>query len=84
MNNIINRFEEDLQLYGMSKRTQESYIRSVRKLYEHYNKSPLELTNEEIRQYFLYLKNVKKHARNTTTIALCGIKFFFEKMESFT
>jgi integrase/recombinase XerD len=27
---------------------------------------------------FLYLKNVKKYSRSSTTIALCGIKFFFE------
>jgi hypothetical protein len=26
----------------------------------------------------LYLKNQKRLARATTTIALCGIKFFFE------
>lgn len=79
MTNTIKRFAEDLQLHGMSKRTQESYIRSVRKLTEHYNKSPENITNEEIRQYFLYFKNVKKYARNTSTIALCGIKFFYEK-----
>lgn len=79
MTQIIQRFSEDLQLHGMSKRTQEAYLRAVRKLAEHYHKSPDQITNEEIRQYFLYLKNVKKHARNTTTIALCGIKFFCEK-----
>ena len=79
MTDIIKRFQEDLQLHGMSERTQESYIRSVRKLSEHYNKSPEDITNEEIRQYFLYFKNVKKYARNTSTIALCGIKFFYKK-----
>ncbi|PYP88861.1 MAG: hypothetical protein DMF61_06385 [Blastocatellia bacterium AA13] len=46
---------------------------------EHYNKSPDLITEEELRQYFLYTKNAKKYARPTTTIALCGIKFFFEK-----
>jgi hypothetical protein len=37
------------------------------------------LTEEELRQYFLYIKNVKKYARPNTTIAMCGIKFFFEQ-----
>jgi site-specific recombinase XerD len=37
------------------------------------------ITEEELRQYFLYIKNVKHYSRNTITIALCGIKFFFEK-----
>lgn len=68
---------EDMQLRGMSERTQECYIRSVRKLAEHYNKSPDLITEEELRQYFLFLTNVKKYARATVTIALCGIKFFY-------
>lgn len=74
---LRNRMIEDMQLRGMSERTQECYIRSVRKLAEHYNKSPDLITEEELRQYFLYLTNVKKHARATVTIALCGIKFFY-------
>jgi integrase/recombinase XerD len=74
---LRKRMIEDMQLRGMSEKTQESYVRSVRKLAEHYNKSPDQITEEELRQYFLYLTNVKKYARATTTIALCGIKFFY-------
>jgi len=37
------------------------------------------ITEDELRQYFLYLKNVKHHSRPTMTIAICGIKFFFER-----
>ena len=69
---------EDLQLRGMSESTQESYLRAVRKLEEHYGKSPNEITEEELRQYFLYLKNEKKYSRSASTIALCGIKFLFD------
>jgi site-specific recombinase XerD len=69
---------EDMQLRSMSKSTQESYVRSVRQLAEHYHKSPDQITEEELRQYFLFLKNVKKYARATCTIALCGIKFFYD------
>jgi site-specific recombinase XerD len=70
---------ECLQLRGLSARTQESYVRAVRQLAEHYHKSPDLITEEEVRQYFLYLKNVKHYARPTTTIAICGIRFFFER-----
>jgi integrase/recombinase XerD len=69
---------ESLQLRGMSERTQEAYVRAVRQLAQHYHKSPDLVTEEELRQYFLYIKNVKNYARATTTIALCGIKFFVE------
>jgi site-specific recombinase XerD len=51
----------------------------VRQLSEHYHKSPELITEEEVRQYFLFIKNVKHYSRNTSTVAICGIKFFFEK-----
>jgi site-specific recombinase XerD len=70
---------ESLQLRGMSERTQEAYVRAVRQLAQHYKKSPDLISEEELRQYFLYIKNVKKYSRPTTTVALCGIKFFFER-----
>ena len=69
---------ECLQLRGLSARTQEMYVRAVRQLAEHYRKSPDFITEEALRQYFLYIKNVKNYSRSASTIALCGIKFFFE------
>lgn len=75
---IARRFLDDLQLHGFAVRTQESYMRAVRVLAYHYHKSPGKITEEELRQYFLYLKNVKKSSRASMTIAICGIKFFFE------
>lgn len=65
---LRQRMIEDLQLRGMSERTQEMYVRAVRKLAEHYNKSPDKLTEEDLRQYFLYLKNVKKFSRAASSI----------------
>ena len=69
---------EDLQLRGLAVRTQESYVQAVRQLAAHYHKSPDQISEEELRQYFLFLKNVKQVSRSTQTIALCGIKFFYE------
>ena len=78
MTQLRQRMIECLQLRGLSERTQESYVQAVRQLAEHFHKSPDLITEEELRQYFLHLKNVKKYARSSLTIALCGIKFFFE------
>ena len=77
MTPLQQRMLEDLQLRGLSERTQEAYIRAVRQLAEHYHTSPARITEEELRQYFLYLKNVKHYSRSASTIALCGIKFFY-------
>lgn len=55
----------------------ECKSRAVSQLALHYQKPPNQVTDEELRQYFLYLKNVRKLSRAATTIAICGIKFFF-------
>jgi site-specific recombinase XerD len=69
---------EDLQLRGLSSRTQEMYVLAVRQLAKHYGKSPDQISEEELRQYFLYLSKVKKVSPSTFQIALSAIKFFFE------
>jgi len=79
MTPLRQRMIEDLQLRGLSAKTQEAYLRAVRQLAEHYHKSPDLITEEELRLYFLYLKNDKQVSRSGFTIALCGLKFFYER-----
>lgn len=79
MTPLRQRMSEDLQLRGLSERTQEMYVRAVGQLAEHYQKSPDQITTEELRAYFLYLKHEKRSSRSASTIALCGIKCFYEQ-----
>ena len=79
MTPLRQRMLEDMQLRGLSARTQECYVAAVRQLAEHFHSRPDRLTEEQLRQYFLYLANEKKVARATATIALCGIRFFYEQ-----
>ena len=79
MTPLRQRMLEDMQLRGLSARTQECYVAAVRQLAEHYQVSPASLTDEQLRQYFLYLTNEKKVARTTATIALCAIRFLYEQ-----
>jgi integrase/recombinase XerD len=76
MSPLQQRMLEDMQLRGFSARTQEAYARAVWQLAQHYLRRPDQLSEEELRQYFLYLANEKKLTRPTTTIALCGISSF--------
>jgi site-specific recombinase XerD len=78
MTTLRQKMIEDMQLHSFSERTQDSYLRAVRQLAEYYNKPPDQISEEELRQYFLYLKNIKKVSVSTITLALCGIKFFYE------
>jgi integrase/recombinase XerD len=77
MTPLRQRFTDDLKLAGYSQRTIDSYIYSVSKLAQYFNKSPENINNEELRTYLLYHKD--KYAANTTTMALCAIKHLFEK-----
>jgi integrase/recombinase XerD len=77
LDEYLARNLQDLQLRGMARDTQDNYTRAVRKISEHYNKLPDQITEEEIREYFLYLKNVRKYGRSASTLAMCGLKFFY-------
>jgi len=79
MTPLRKRMIEDMQLRGFSARTQEAYVHAVRQLAKHDHRPPDRITEEELRQYFLHLTNVRHFARASVTIALCGIKFFFER-----
>jgi integrase/recombinase XerD len=53
MTPLRQRKIEDMQLRGLAGRTQEAYVAAVRQLAEHYGKSPAQISDEELRQYFL-------------------------------
>ena len=75
---LRERMIEDLQLRGMSANTQEAYLHAVRQLAQHYDKSPDRISENELRQYFLYLKNELNVSTSTFKVALSGIKFFYQ------
>lgn len=79
MTALRERMIEDLGLHGLSNQTQKLYVAAVRKLAEYCHKSPDQITDEELRQYFLHLSNVRRVSASTLTVALYGIKFFYEQ-----
>ena len=78
MTELRRRMKEDLQLAGYSLRTQKSYIDTVRVLANYYHRSPDQITEDEIRRFFLHMINEKKSSASSITVYLCGIKFFYE------
>jgi site-specific recombinase XerD len=68
---------QDLQLAGLSARTQEAYLREVRKLARHFRQPPDQLTEAQLREYFLFLKNETQLAPASIKMAFHGIRFFF-------
>jgi len=78
MTELRQRMIEDMQLRGYPATTQKVYVGAVRQLFEHFRCTPAQLSEEQLREYFLYLAKEKKVSRSTSTIALCSIKFFFQ------
>jgi integrase/recombinase XerD len=75
---LRRRMLEDMALRGFTQKTQLSYVRAVEGLCRYHGRAPDALSDEEIRRYFVHLKCERNLARPTLTIALCGIKFFWE------
>jgi integrase/recombinase XerD len=79
MTTLRHRMLEDLQLRGLAPKTPQCYVAAVRQLAHYYRRPPDQLSDEELRQYFLYLRNEKKVAESTFRIHLYGIRFFYER-----
>jgi integrase/recombinase XerD len=79
MTALRQKMIEDMQLRGLSARTQESYVGVIQQLAEYYHKSPDQLSEAELRQYFLYLTNEKQAARNTCIQVLSALKFLYRQ-----
>lgn len=78
MTALRQKMIEDMQLRGLAERTQQSYVAAVRKLAEYYGKSPAELSEAELREYLLYLKNEKQLAASSCIQVVCAVKFLYQ------
>jgi len=74
---LRQRMHQDLQLAGLAEGTQKMYLRAVRQLATHVDKPPGRITESEMRDYLLYLKNERKYSPSSLKIAASGIVFFF-------
>ena len=79
MTALRQKMIEDMQLQGLSPRTQETYVSAVRRLAQHFNKPPDQLSEQELRSYFLCLKNEKQVAPSTYNQILSALKFLYRK-----
>ncbi len=77
MTELRKRLIEDMQLAGLSQGTQKAYVRSVRQLAEHLHLSPERITERQLRDYLIHLRDVRGFAKGTFQQHFFGIKFFF-------
>lgn len=74
---LRQRMHQDLQLAGLAEGTQTAYLRVVKQLATHFHKAPDRLTEQEVREYLLYLENERQCSPSSLKIAASGITFFY-------
>ena len=77
MGKLRDQMLVDLQLSGAKPRTQKTYLREVENLTKHFNRSPEELGEAELKEYMLYLINERHLSEGTFRFYVAGLKFFY-------
>ncbi len=67
----------DMILAGFKPGTRRNYLRQVELLAKHYGTPPDKLTEQQVRDYFLYLREQKQVARGSFQLARAAIRFLF-------
>ncbi len=68
---------EDLKLGGLAPKTVKMYLAAVRGLANHCGCSPAKLSEDQVRQYLLYLLDQRKLKPNSMRPILAGIQFCY-------
>ena len=79
MTALRQRMREDMQLRGFAPRTQDVYIHAVQQFASYYHKSPEQISQDEVRRYFVYLMNEKRVSPSTVSLTMCALKFLYER-----
>jgi len=69
-----------LQLKGLSKKTITNYVDAVAALSAFHKRSPLELSKDDIRKFYLHEINDKKMAARTINLHMAALKTFYNLM----
>lgn len=76
---LRRRMTEDMQLRGLSRATQQSYLYTIGLIARYFGRSPDQLTDTDLRHYFLYLRHEQHRSRSTIIRTLCALKFLYEQ-----
>jgi Phage integrase, N-terminal SAM-like domain len=71
------RMIEDMTLAGLTPRSRDIYVKSIRQLAAHYARSPDELSEAEVRSYLIKLRD-RGVARGTFKVAHYAVQFLYQ------
>lgn len=79
MTELRQRMIADMKLHGLAPGTQKVYLKAVQRLAAHYLRSPEQLSEDQLREYFTYLVDEKQVPSSTLRTEIFGVKFLFDK-----
>ena len=75
----IAKFQQLVELKDYRPPTRKEYARYVRKLAEHVQCDPATLTENQVREYFLFLRQHKHYKRSPMKAAKFALRCFFQE-----
>jgi hypothetical protein len=77
MTELRKRMLEDLKLAGLAPKSHRLYIWAVRQLAAYYMTPPDQLSERQVQEYLLYVRDELGCAKGTFSVTWAGIKFFY-------
>ena len=77
MGEFRDRMKQDLQIRGLSPRTQETYLACVRQFVRYVRRPPDEVAFEDIHRYQAYLVTERKVSSSYFNQAVAALRFFY-------
>jgi integrase/recombinase XerD len=77
MSELRNRMIRDMELAGLGAGTREEYLRAVRQLAVYYKRSPDRISERQVQDYLIYVRDELGVARGTFGPIFAGLKFFY-------
>jgi integrase/recombinase XerD len=77
MSELRNRMIRDMQLAGLVDGTRREYLKAVRQLTAYYMISPDQLSERNVEDYILYVRDELGVAKGTFAPIFFGLKFFY-------
>ena len=74
----ITQFQQLVDLKDYRQPTKKEYVRNVRKLAEHFQCDPATLSENQLREYFLFLRQHKHYKHSAMKAAKFSLRCFFQ------
>jgi len=74
---LVTAMKNNMRLRGLAPKTQESYLRGVTTVTRHFGREPDKVSDDELKEYILYLLNEQGYSEATVRLTVNGIKHLF-------